>query len=545
MRAFHDQRRGSPRAHPGRSSPDAGGDRRAGRRLGPCHRRAGDRAPDPAAGRCLGDGRLRPARRRRHARRHAARDRQRPGRPSVRAARVGPGQAVRLFTGSVVPQGADAILLQEDATATGTEVRVNEAVIAGRHIRRAGQDFAAGDAVVPAGRRLTARDIGLAAAANHPWLTVHRRPRVAILATGDEIAMPGEPIPPGGIVSSNSHALAALVRAAGGEPVVLPVAADTREAVAAVADAVHGMDMLVTTGGASVGDHDLVIESLQSRGLELDFWQIAMRPGKPLLFGRLGPVPVLGLPGNPVSAHGLLDPVPAAGAEPARAACRPRPPPTVQAIAGAALRANDHRADHLRATVARRSARPDRGHAVPGAGFGDAAPPGPRRRADPARAERAGAAGGQRGHGDSPRFARPLTRFFRTIGSGNLDDAARTYLEHRSVADLFHHEHPAPRGKTARHADEKAVRTAPVHRPASQADRLLAELRGDEGRAQAEVEVRHPPVDLGARGARLPRPPPAPRPGAGGAAAAGEPRRRADSDAACRRGDRPPPSRPT
>ena len=108
---------------------------------------------------------------------------------------VGPGQSVRLFTGSVVPQGADAILLQEDATASGTEVRVNEAVTAGRHIRRAGQDFAAGDAVVPAGRRLTARDIGLAAAANHPWLTVHRRPRVAILATGDEIAMPGEPIP--------------------------------------------------------------------------------------------------------------------------------------------------------------------------------------------------------------------------------------------------------------------------------------------------------------------------------------------------------------
>ena len=155
---------------------------------------------------------------------------------------VGPGQTVRLFTGSVVPSGADAILLQEDATATGASVQVNEAVTAGRHIRRAGQDFAAGDPVVPTGRRLTARDIGLAAAANHPWLTVHRRPRVAILATGDEIAMPGEPIPTGGIVSSNSHALAALVRASGGEPIVLPIAADTREAVAAVADAVtrHG-----------------------------------------------------------------------------------------------------------------------------------------------------------------------------------------------------------------------------------------------------------------------------------------------------------------
>jgi molybdopterin molybdotransferase len=140
------------------------------------------------------------------------------------------------------------------------------------------------------------------------------------------------------------------VRAGGGEPVVLPVAADTRDAVAAVADAVHGMDLLVTTGGASVGDHDLVIKGLRSRGLELDFWQIAMRPGKPLLFGTLGPVPVLGLPGNPVSALvcSILFLRPALN----RLSGLPAdPPPTVQAIAGAALRANDHRADHLRATV--------------------------------------------------------------------------------------------------------------------------------------------------------------------------------------------------
>jgi molybdopterin molybdotransferase len=263
---------------------------------------------------------------------------------------VAAGQALRIFTGSVVPAGADAILLQEDATATGTEVRVNEAVTAGRHIRRAGQDFGAGDAVIPAGRRITARDAGLAAAANHPWLTVHRRPRVAILATGDEIVMPGEPIPSGGIVSSNSHALAALVRATGGEPIVLPVAQDTREAVAAVADAVHGVDMLVTTGGASVGDHDLVIEALKTRGLVLDFWQIAMRPGKPLLFGRLGPVPVLGLPGNPVSAMvcAILFLLPALSRLSGLPAA---PPPVSRAIAGAALRANDHRADHLRAAV--------------------------------------------------------------------------------------------------------------------------------------------------------------------------------------------------
>jgi len=270
------------------------------------------------------------------------------------AGTVGPGQAVRIFTGSVVPQGADAILLQEAASAAGTEVRVNEAVTTGRHVRRAGQDFAAGDAVIPTGRRITARDVGLAAAANHPWLTVHRRPRVAILATGDEIAMPGEPIPSGGIVSSNSHALAALVRAAGAEPVVLPIALDTRQAVAAVADAIHGVDMLVTTGGASVGDHDLVIEGLKTRGLELDFWQIAMRPGKPLLFGRLGLVPVLGLPGNPVSALvcSILFLVPALGRLSGLPAA---PPPVSQAATGTALRANDHRADHLRATVSTNS----------------------------------------------------------------------------------------------------------------------------------------------------------------------------------------------
>lgn len=263
---------------------------------------------------------------------------------------VGAGQTVRLFTGSVVPSGADAILLQEDAERSGDTVVVNEAVVAGRHIRRAGQDFSRGDAVIPAGRRITARDVGLAAAANHPWLVVHRKPRVAILATGDEIAMPGEPIPPGGIVSSNSHALAALVRAVGGEPTVLPVAKDTTEAIAAVADQVGGFDMLVTTGGASVGDHDLVISGLQTRGLVVDFWQIAMRPGKPLLFGRMAAVPVLGLPGNPVSAMvcaalfllpalALMQGLPAG------------PPPTVSAVLGAAVKENDRRADHLRATV--------------------------------------------------------------------------------------------------------------------------------------------------------------------------------------------------
>jgi molybdopterin molybdotransferase len=266
------------------------------------------------------------------------------------AGRVGPGQAVRLFTGSVVPEGADSVIIQEDVTRDGDRIRVNQAAIAGRHIRLAGQDFAAGDAVLPAGRRITARDIGLAAAANHPWLTVHRRPRVAILSTGDEIAMPGEPIPPGGIVSSNSHALAALVRAAGGEPLILPNVKDDAAAIGAVADSIAGMDLLVTTGGASVGDHDLVMPALQARGMTLDFWQIAMRPGKPLLFGRMGAVPVVGLPGNPVSAIvcAILFLLPAL----ARLSGLPAaPPPVTAAVLGAPLRANDKRADHLRAAL--------------------------------------------------------------------------------------------------------------------------------------------------------------------------------------------------
>ena len=264
---------------------------------------------------------------------------------------VGPGEAVRTFTGSIIPDGADTILLQEDASRNGAIVTVNEAVRPARHIRRAGQDFSEGDVLVPAGKRLNARDIGLIAAGNHPWVVVHRAPRVAILATGDEIALPGEKIPPGGIVSSNSHALAALVRACGGDPMVLPVARDDLATIAAVADSVTGMDLLITTGGASVGDHDLVQDALKGRGMELDFWQIAMRPGKPLMFGRLGRVPMLGLPGNPVSAliTGILFALPAIE----RLAGLPGdPPPVVTAILGAKLAANDHRADHLRARLA-------------------------------------------------------------------------------------------------------------------------------------------------------------------------------------------------
>jgi molybdopterin molybdotransferase len=263
------------------------------------------------------------------------------------------GEALSIFTGSIMPAGADAVLLVEDADREGERVTVKEAVTQGRWIRRSGQDFTCDDVLVPSGKLLNSRDIGLLAAGNHPWLLVHRRPRVAILATGDEIALPGEPIPPGGIVGSNSHALAAIVRACGGEPVVLPVAPDDRATLGAAADAARGMDMLVTTGGASVGEHDLVQSALGDYGLEVDFWTVAMRPGKPVIHGRLGDVPMVGLPGNPVSSLvcGIVFLVPAIE----RLSGLPgEAPPVERAVLGAPLAANDGRADHLRATLALR-----------------------------------------------------------------------------------------------------------------------------------------------------------------------------------------------
>jgi molybdopterin molybdotransferase len=262
------------------------------------------------------------------------------------------GEAVRLFTGSVIPAGADCVLLQEDAQADGDCVVARQAPHAGQHIRRMGQDFAAGDDVLMAGRRLGARDIGLAAAANHPWLSVHRRPRVAILSTGDEISLPGEPVGAGGIVSSNAPMLAAMVQAAGGVPVILPVAGDDAMAIGRAAGWAAGADLLVTTGGASVGEHDLVQAGLTAQGFSLDFWKIAMRPGKPMIFGRLEKMPVLGLPGNPVSAFvcAVLFLLPAL-----RRLCGEsgQALTTERALLAAPLRANDHRADHLRATLSR------------------------------------------------------------------------------------------------------------------------------------------------------------------------------------------------
>jgi molybdopterin molybdotransferase len=267
------------------------------------------------------------------------------------AGRLGTGQAVRLFTGSVVPEGGDCVVLQEDVARDGGRITLSDAARAGAHIRPRGQDFAEGDRVLHAGTKLGARQIGLAAAANHAWLSVHRRPVVAILATGDEIVLPGEAVPAGGIVSSNSHMLAALVRAAGGDPVILPVARDTPEHVAEAVRGAPRADLLVTTGGVSVGDHDAVQEGLGLAGFALDFWKIAMRPGKPMISGALGGLPVLGLPGNPVSAFvcAVLFLQPAIDFLAGLPGAAPR---IAAAVAGAWMRENDHRADHLRGTLA-------------------------------------------------------------------------------------------------------------------------------------------------------------------------------------------------
>lgn len=264
---------------------------------------------------------------------------------------IGPAQAIRLYTGSIVPDGADTVVIQENVTREGDRITLTRPAALGANIRRKGQDFATGDTLIPAGRRLSPRDVGLIAAGNHPWVAMHRKPRVAILATGDEIALPGEPIPAGGIVSSNAHALAAFVQAAGCEALVLPIAPDDRAAIAQAAAGAVGCDLLLTTGGASVGDHDLVASGLAEAGLVLDFWKIAMRPGKPLMHGRLGALPLIGLPGNPVSA--LICAMLFVGPALDRLSGLPGDPPRrSQARLGCDLPANDHRADHLRATLA-------------------------------------------------------------------------------------------------------------------------------------------------------------------------------------------------
>lgn len=262
---------------------------------------------------------------------------------------VGPGETVRIFTGGPVPKGADAVALQENARADGTRIHLTGSLPEGRFIRPAGLDVKKGTVILKAGTVLGARDLGLAAGLNRVWLKVRRRPRIAILATGDELVRPGEPLGSDRIVTTNSITLSAMIESWGGHAVDLGIIRDRTDAFAEVMQELSGVDLIVTLGGASVGERDLVRQALGEKGLSLDFWKIAMRPGKPLMFGHVGGTPLLGLPGNPVSSAVCavlfvkaiirilqgLDPN----------------PPEVPAVLGSTLDANDERQDYLRATL--------------------------------------------------------------------------------------------------------------------------------------------------------------------------------------------------
>lgn len=215
---------------------------------------------------------------------------------------VGSAEAVRIFTGAPVPDGADAVLIQENAERNGDYAIPTEGLSEGENIRPEGIDFDKGAELLSAPRRLSPEDLALAAAANYAMLDVVRKPVVALLATGDELVPPGDAPGPDQIISSNSYGLAPMLARAGAAPKLLPIARDNPNSLRAALEGAKGADLLVTLGGASVGDHDLVASVLGEEGLTLDFHKVAMRPGKPMMAGRIGDLAMIGLPGNPVSA---------------------------------------------------------------------------------------------------------------------------------------------------------------------------------------------------------------------------------------------------
>jgi molybdopterin molybdotransferase len=266
---------------------------------------------------------------------------------------VGAGQTARIFTGGVLPLDADTVVIQEHTSREGDAVVVKTATERRRNIRAEALDFARGAMLLGRGRRLTDRDLALAAAMNHAILSVHRRPKVAVLATGDELVSPGGDPGIAQIVCSNGFATLALARQEGCETVDLGIVPDrTAETTQAVRRAVDlRADILVTSGGASVGDYDLVRNALATQGLSLSFWKVALRPGRPMMHGRLGAMHVLGLPGNPVSAYvcAVLFLVPLIRRLAGRSDWEPLLEP---ALLGSDLPQNDERADYLRAKLA-------------------------------------------------------------------------------------------------------------------------------------------------------------------------------------------------
>jgi molybdopterin molybdotransferase len=215
---------------------------------------------------------------------------------------VEPGQTVRIFTGAPVPAGADAVVMQEHVSAEGDAVRFERPAKAGQNIRPQASDLAAGREMIPAGARLGPGELGLLASQGHGTVAVHRKPRVAVLCTGDELRDIGDPARPGSIINSNAYALRAQIAEAGGEPWILPNVPDDPKATEAAIRSALSADVIITVGGVSVGEHDYVKAGFEAAGVALDFWKVKMKPGKPLVFGTAGAVPIVGLPGNPVSS---------------------------------------------------------------------------------------------------------------------------------------------------------------------------------------------------------------------------------------------------